>query len=212
MTRKARAGRAGYLPSPREDGHGSRARARHRSRHRPAHRPPPSSPVRLRSPGPRNLMPALAGRKQHHDPLGLEPPCREHERVRRCLVEPVRIVDQVEQRLRSAASERRPSVASEIRKRSSPPFRQAERHAAPLRCGRSVSDHGSDDLRKAAKEGAPPTRRRYCEDTHPSACGRVSSSADLPTPASPRITNTALREARAPSSNPPMRERSGSLP
>jgi hypothetical protein len=51
------------------------------------------------------------------------------------------------------------------------------------------------------------------EHTHPFGLfAASSSSADLPTPASPRRINTALRDARAPSSNSPIRERSRSLP
>src|SRR4029453_6333092 len=38
------------------------------------------------------------------------------------------------------------------------------------------------------------------------------SNAAFPTPASPRMTRTPLRDSRAPSRSPPMIERSGSLP
>src|SRR6266545_8079937 len=111
---------------------------------------------------PTNL--SFAGGEEHHDPLRLQPPGNEGERVRRSVVEPLRIIDQAEKR-------------------------------APL--GR---------LRQQAQD-------RQGNEKAVVARSRASSSrADLPTPASPRITSTPLRDSRAPSKSAPMRERSASLP
>ncbi len=120
---------------------------------------------------------------------------------------------------RSDASASSVSTASETRNHSSlspssrPSAPRSARACGPGRSSMSPSTGRKSWCRPAygscASDSIPRARSTRMSD----ACScAFSNSADLPTPASPRITRAALRDSRAPSRTSVIRETSASLP
>ena len=113
-------------------------------------------------------------------------------------VQPLRVVDEAEQRLSSATSASRLSTASPIRKRSGGPRAQAERRRRARRAAGAAGDRDGPATARttgAARRRRVPSRTRRPPRLGPAADAlphAYSSKADLPMPASPRRTRTEL--------------------
>src|SRR5918995_5213546 len=93
---------------------------------------------------------ALAGGEEHGDPLRLEPPGDEDERVRGRIVEPLRIVDEAEDRLilgglgeQAQRRERHEEAVAHLRREAQ---RSAEGIGLRPRKALEMAEDGADDL------------------------------------------------------------------
>ena len=142
--------------------------------------------------------------QDHPDRRAGEPATREQQRVERRRVQPVRVVDAHEHRpLSRRAASKSASVAAPTRKRSR--SRRARGRAprrAPSRCGPGSSGRRSSTGRSTSSTPANATSASpgmpLARSTMRSAAASTakSSSADFPTPATPRSTSAAPPPAR----------------
>ena len=161
----------------------------------------------------------VARREEQHHPLRLEPPRRERERVGRRPMSHCASSTTQKSGSSSAASARRPRTATPIRKRSSTEAR--DRPSAPASAAACGSARCTARSRigwtswcrpaNASSDSAsiPPARSTRIPVACPSAC---PSSADLPTPGSPRTTSVPLREDPAQAMRRSTAANSASLP
>ena len=163
---------------------------------------------------------ALARPDEHRDRIGLQAPGDEHERLGRRAVEPVRVVDDAQQRLRvgrrrEQARDRHRDEEAVLhalgRQPEGAPQRGGSARRAARRRGRGAATAAGAARRRAAR--TRPRRRRPVSTRIPSArASACCSSAVLPIPASPRTTSVPLRDSLAASSRRLMASHSLSRP
>ena len=161
----------------------------------------------------------LTRRKRERDPLRQQAARHERERSRRCAVEPLRVVDDAQQRLLlgsfgEEAENREPDEKRARRLSGAEPEGDAERVTLRIR----------ETLAELEKRRTELLQRRVVELISPStpavrttrkswpASTAYSSSAVLPTPGSPCTTRTAPWPSRAVSSSRSSTARSRCLP
>jgi hypothetical protein len=161
----------------------------------------------------------LARAEQQHHALRVEPPRHELQRVGGPLVEPVRVVDEAQDRpvLGELGQQRETGGVDEealLAGAVGQAERRLERGGLRRRQPVEVAQRRPQQLVQRGERqlglGFHPARGQH---VHVARALRASSSSTvLPTPASPRRASTPLRESRAAASRAPMRARSASLP
>ena len=156
----------------------------------------PAGPAPPAPPAPRTL-PRLARGEDQPDRLGQQPPRRERQHLRRRPVQPLRVIDHAQQRpvLRHLRQQRQHRQPDQKPVRRSPPpaarTRPPARHAAALAdppAGPAAARTADASWRTPAPSPIPPPPARATR-IPAAAPATYSSSADLPTPASPRTTS-----------------------
>ena len=186
-------------------------------------RGPGSRPVRTtsdepgrveRSPGP------VARGEDHRDPVGAQPAGAEQQGSRRRGVQPVRVVDDAQdQVLLGRGGQQRQGRHPDQEGLDRRAVVLPERH--PQRPGLRGWQSRAQPGQRAAAAGAGPRTPAAPRPRTPGRAARsprrprpasVSSSADLPTPGSPRTTTAPAVPCRARSTSAPRSARSGSRP
>ena len=131
----------------------------------------------LGQPGQVVVVPGLADREDHHDALGGEPARDEAQDLRRCLVEPVDVVEQADQRLRSR---RRPRAGSgpPARRGTDPAVRRSSRPKAVRSASRWGAGRRSSRVEERRAQLMEPGEgqlhlRLDARGAHDPAAGRV---------------------------------------
>ncbi len=167
--------------------------------------------VNGRSPGPCG--------EDHRHRLGLQPARGEDQRLRRHRVEPVRVLDQAQQRLvlrRGRQQTERADVDREALGARADVDRQSRPERRRLRCRQvvEVAEHRPQQRCRPAHGSSASDSTPTARSTRkPSACCAAHSSrAVLPMPASPRRTSAPACPSRAASSRAPRRSSSAVRP